>query len=55
MTAQLLINKEILPVKTQLHPVMTITDLEELDRPLSLSGENTLSGFVLHLQDLGFN
>lgn len=30
-------------------------DAEKLDRPLSLSGENVLSGFVLHLQDLGFN
>jgi Uma2 family endonuclease len=30
------------------------TEVEELNRPLSLSGENILSGFVLNLQDLGF-
>lgn len=28
--------------------------VEELDRPLTLSGENVLPGFVLELQDLGF-
>jgi Uma2 family endonuclease len=30
------------------------TDVEELENPLSLSGEDVLSGFVLNLQDLGF-
>jgi Uma2 family endonuclease len=29
-------------------------DVEELDRPSSLSGEKVLSGFILELQDLGF-
>jgi Uma2 family endonuclease len=30
------------------------TDVEKLEHPLSLSGENVLAGFVLNLQDLGF-
>jgi Uma2 family endonuclease len=30
------------------------TNVEEIDRPLSLNGEDILSGFVLNLQDLGF-
>lgn len=30
------------------------TDVEELEHPLSLSGEEVLPGFVLNLQDLGF-
>lgn len=30
------------------------TDVEELEHPLSLSGEKVLPGFVLNLQDLGF-
>jgi Uma2 family endonuclease len=30
------------------------TDVEELENPLSLSGEDVLSGFVLNLEDLGF-
>jgi Uma2 family endonuclease len=31
------------------------TNVEEIDRPLSLNGEDILSGFVLNLQDLGFS
>lgn len=29
-------------------------EVEEVEKPLSLSGEDVLSGFVLNLQDLGF-
>ena len=42
------------PIQQKVYIYRPNTDLEELDHPNSLNGENVLSGFVLELQDLGF-
>jgi Uma2 family endonuclease len=42
------------PIKQKVYIYRPNTDVEELDHPISLDGENVLSGFVLNLQDIGF-
>jgi Uma2 family endonuclease len=42
------------PIKQKVYIYRPNTDVEELDHPVSLDGENVLSGFVLNLQDIGF-
>ena len=42
------------PIQQKVYIYRFNTDVEELYHPLSLDGEDVLSGFVLELKDLGF-
>lgn len=42
------------PIQQKVYIYRPNTDVEKLKNPVSLDGENVLSGFVLELQDLGF-